>query len=1686
MNTATLHLKPPPTNLLPTRNPLQICQFRLFKRRRIKRSSIRSQQQLDPFQNFLSKLPSSNYLDFIAPVLGIASGFTLYLSQFRSSNSVSDIGEWILFSGPSAFNRFVFLRCPSIEIERNERLVEEDRHFGRMMIQVRESGLEDTLVYQRVCVNTEDGGVISLDWPDSLDLKEEYGLDSTMLIVPGTPEGSGADNVREFVCEALKCGFFPVVMNPRGCAGSPLTTARLFTAADSDDVCTAVQFINKTRPWASLMGIGWEYGANMLTKYLAEVGERTPLIAAACINNPFDLEEATRCSPYCTILDQKLTGGLIDILRSNKELFQGRTKGFNVERALTAKSVRDFENALSMVSYGFNQIEDFYLKSSTRHVVRNVKIPLLFIQSDDATVPLFSTPRNLIAENPFTSLLLCSCAPSSIIASERAIVSWCQNLTIEWLSAVELGLLKGRHPLLKDIDVNFNLSKDLTLVEGRTAGNRIKDDKFFDLTLADDSNYAVDPPDEVIGFSNIAVQSRSGQDSQAVKVAEGLQKPENGSFQQSSSVGTKQEVAAPAEEEVAAPADSESGEVLQTAEFVMNMLDSSMPGILGEEKKKKVLLAVGQGETLMKALQDAVPEEVSGNLTSAVSGIMNAQNTSLKLTGLLGFSKLPDMESKVISQNEETSSELPNTEGTPNDPHTSDEMKKVDDSAHGSHDSEPGSGQELEPSSESLDKSTDLGDSQTVSSQQGDIIGSDTMDINDETPPIEIKMEDSNPKDLNSSTDESITASGDVVEEAPPLAESSTDSQPVEKEGNDNQNTDKQTLQLPDQNKPTPSDSDPATFDVVQAMDAFTGMDDSTQVAVNSVFGVIEDMITQFEEENGHKNETKVQNDIEDDKIDRDSYEEPAATKVPNETSLEESLVDEDEGNDANPQNSMGTGSTKKELADSSILHDNKVNDDPQRSAPSNYEYDEGTKKHSATGHTNETDYTDKLVNGIPSYITANSYRDYLQNEYFRRYLLSKKPNRTPLDLDTTTALLFDYYPEDGQWKLLEQPGIDGDSIHETEAHYGGERDGHIHSPENMNDTESYIEPSYVVLDTAKQQESFGEYGTAENLHENVEIGNDRLEVMEFVKNIILDSLTVEIARKLSADDMKEIKPSLANDIEQVANAVSLAIGLDKSALCILVKEFCTDNIPEKVGTLQGDSIVRIISSAVLRTTHLRRVLPVGVVIGSSLAALRKYFDVGTRHDNVLTLNKESEIYMEEDLDKSRVEEGDHMLAARTAQTTSLESTRRREVEEDERKRKTTDGVMAGAVTAALGASALLMQQQNSYQGEETVEGSSKTKEKLNSENAVQKDDETEKNMVASLAEKAMSVASPVVPTTEDGEVDQERIVAMLAGWGQKGGMLRLVGKVALLWGGIRGAVSLTDKLISFLHMAERPLYQRIIGFFVMVLVLWSPFVVPFLPALVQSWTTNRPSQLANLVIIAGLYIAVTILVMIWGKRIRGYKDPLEEYGLDLLKLTKIRNLFVSLIGGVVLVFSIQSVNVVLGCASFSWTSNIPNLKAFGQVITLAIQGIITATGVVLVEELLFRAWLPEEISADLGYHQGIIISGLTYSLLQRSPQAVPGLWLLSLALSGSRQRNQGSLSVPIGLRAGIMASSFILQKGGFLAYEHNNYPLWVTGTHPFEPFSGIVGIAFALLLAIILYPRQPLQKMKLDRTVRE
>ncbi|XP_020226332.1 uncharacterized protein LOC109807977 isoform X2 [Cajanus cajan] len=1696
------------TSLVPAKS-VRPGAFRVFRRRRLKTSASFPPSPA-PFENLFHSLiaqnPSVNSLDLITPLLGFASGAAIFLSRFKYASAASDVGEWILFAAPTPFNRFVLLRCPSISLAAAERLVLEERHYvsvnrGRIHVKGGEGERErDSEVrYQRVCVSAKDGGGGSLDWPANLDLEEERGLDSTLLLVPGTPQGSMDAHVRLFVVEALKRGFFPVVMNPRGCAASPLTTPRLFTAADSDDICTAITYINNSRPWTTLMGVGWGYGANMLTKYLAEVGERTPLTAATCIDNPFDLDEATRSYPYHIVTDQKLTGGLIDILQTNKALFQGKTKGFDVEKALLSKSVRDFEEAISMVSYGFTAIEDFYSISSTRNMIRDVKIPVLFIQSDNGMVPTFSVPRNLIAENPFTSLLLCSCLPSSV--TDMSALSWCQLLTIEWLTAVELGLLKGRHPLLTDIDVTINPSKELAVVEEVRSDKDAKVGKLLDLTR-----------------SQRGLQRNFEQDGMSLQL-------KDGPLQQTSSSDADL-----IEEGNVVSVVSEHGQVLQTAQVVINMLDVTMPGTLTEARKKKVLTAVGQGETLMKALQDAVPEDVRGKLTDAVNGILHARGSELKVHRIPSISQVSESSKRP---NNQENFRVSDTEVMVEDQPSVNQMKNTTSPVDGS-DNGPSSTGELAEGTETevipeerSPNSTNL----TQSQESNDEVGSsgflrkenDESNDNNDTkeskgkavPDIDHSKNGLEPgskpytpihsdgaggfesaatseqKNLNSgitqtdsmeennilkieqttqvfSSDQSTTTSTDAKEELSSTSMSS-EHQNIEREGNDiEKKENKNTQHISHQSNTNNSDSNAPAFSVSQALDALAGIDDSTQVAVNNVFGVIENMLSQLEQRSENGDKVKDGQDVEH--------------------TIEVNQKANNQRKDYKKNGSCHTGDPPAQSL--SEINGNGVFNSQSCNSNDHLVHEESNTNTQLTDKRFLIDKWDgqRHVNRMSEFIATDSYGGSPYNEYLSKYLVSKIPTKS-LDLDTTTALLLDYFPEEGQWKLFEQPQNVEIASSNTET---CEEAGHKKAPssEKSSNTDQYIEPPYVILDTEKQQKPVTEFISIDTDNRMNDASDGRSdELIQFVNKRVLNSLKMEVGRRLNAAEMIEIKSKLYEDLEQVANAVSQTVV--HSQVQQLYTESEVQNVEgaiEKVGTLDGEQIISVISSSVQQTICLRKVMPVGVIVGSILASLREYFNVTTLQDDQRrsVIHDDGEKTSINNYGVGGVTEIDQVLEKKT----SLDHPIQTNAVQSESKDTSKNTAVVGAVTAALGASALLMQQKDPQQENGTAESLStplkmkvhhpKGPEQLQEEVS----EKNQNNIVTSFAEKALSVAGPVVPTKEDGEVDQERLVAMLADLGQRGGLLRLVGKIALLWGGIRGALSLTDRLISFSRIAERPLIQRIFGFVGMILVLWSPVAIPLLPTIVQSWSTKTSSKIAEFACIVGLYTATVILVMLWGKRIRGYKNAFEQYGLDLTSPQKLFEFLKGLVGGVIFILSIHAVNTFLGCASFSWPQTPTSLdamtwvKVYGQMGLMVVQGTMMASAIALVEELLFRSWLPQEIAVDLGYHHGIIISGLAFSFLQRSLQAIPGLWFLALALSGTQQRNGGSLLVPIGLRTGMMASTFMLQKCGFLTYHNKgNFPLWIIGSHPFQPLSGLVGLAFSLSLAILLYPRQTLPR---------
>ncbi|MQL69099.1 hypothetical protein Taro_001428, partial [Colocasia esculenta] len=522
---------------------------------------------------------------------------------------------------------------------------------------------------------------------------------------------------------------------------------------------------------------------------------------------------------------------------------------------------------------------------------------LLLLQSDDWTVPLFSIPRSTITENPFTSLLLCSFSPSDIMTNEMSTIIWCQNLAIEWLSAVETALLKGRHPLLNDVDITITPTKSIPMLEGRLSERGIRDrDKInsvcdsemqnissgYFLKLPNSnaaSGFLMDPISTLLEKDDRAYQGKAN-DSETceidiVKDAEASQESDL------ANAGSRTD-------EGDSPLDGERSQVLATATVILNMLDVTMPGTLGDEQKKKVLTATEQGETFMKALQGAVPEDVRGKLMSAVSEIMQSQGNKINVCKLKKIGWIPNISSSKKSKIKEQSGDISTADGPHRNPFADYKKSGVNsqeriqgDSVsnhigeHDAQDSKESSREKFSEASGHTKSKLEFEGKQNQSSEPEMI--SSSSETSEDTPnrraddrheDVHINLEASEPhftegKNVDARTNEKFVNPSINHEDSHVSDSSSVEHGRFQKEANDTQDNNNENVQNskkieePSSNQ---SPGNPPSISVSQALDALTGFDDSTQMAVNSVFGVIENMIDHLERETG-KNDSEERKD---------------------------------------------------------------------------------------------------------------------------------------------------------------------------------------------------------------------------------------------------------------------------------------------------------------------------------------------------------------------------------------------------------------------------------------------------------------------------------------------------------------------------------------------------------------------------------------------------------------------------------------------------------------------------------------------------------------------------------------------------------------------------------------------------------------------------------------------------------
>ncbi|KAJ8768429.1 hypothetical protein K2173_021582 [Erythroxylum novogranatense] len=305
--------------------------------------------------------------------------------------------------------------------------------------------------YKRECLRTKDDGSVALDWAsgDHGSLPADSPL---VILLPGLTGGSEDSYVRHMLVRARSKGWRVVVFNSRGCGNSPVTTPQVnpIVHLPSGDMREVVAHVATRYPNANLYAVGWSLGANILVNYLGQDSQTCPLIGAVSLCNPFNLVVADEdfCKGFNIIYDKALTNGLCKIFKRHALLFEDMGGEFNIPLAANAKSVREFDNALTRVSFGFKSVDDYYADSSSSNSIKYVQKPLLCIQAaNDPIAPDRGIPREDIMRNPNCMLIV---TPKGghlgWIAAEAPLgAPWTDLVVMDFLEHLERGACK--HPM---------------------------------------------------------------------------------------------------------------------------------------------------------------------------------------------------------------------------------------------------------------------------------------------------------------------------------------------------------------------------------------------------------------------------------------------------------------------------------------------------------------------------------------------------------------------------------------------------------------------------------------------------------------------------------------------------------------------------------------------------------------------------------------------------------------------------------------------------------------------------------------------------------------------------------------------------------------------------------------------------------------------------------------------------------------------------------------------------------------------------------------------------------------------------------------------------------------------------------------------------------------------------------------
>lgn len=231
------------------------------------------------------------------------------------------------------------------------------------------------------------------------------GADPLVVLIHGLSGSEDSDYVLASAAHLSRAGYPVLRLSLRG-AGASRPTCRLqYHAGRTADLRDVLLGLIEEHGVASVFLVGYSLGGNMLLKFLAEYGADFPIVGAASVSAPIDLEAACRRilerrnRPYHTYLLGRMR---TEALADGAQLDAGERRAVEA-----ARTILDFDESFVAPRNGYADARAYYDENSARRFLGAIAVPTLVVHSlDDPWIPGNSYESYDWTSNPHLTPLL--------------------------------------------------------------------------------------------------------------------------------------------------------------------------------------------------------------------------------------------------------------------------------------------------------------------------------------------------------------------------------------------------------------------------------------------------------------------------------------------------------------------------------------------------------------------------------------------------------------------------------------------------------------------------------------------------------------------------------------------------------------------------------------------------------------------------------------------------------------------------------------------------------------------------------------------------------------------------------------------------------------------------------------------------------------------------------------------------------------------------------------------------------------------------------------------------------------------------------------------------------------------------------------------------------------------------------